>query len=119
MNMKTWKFTNLTSLDLAVDESDGDVLTIQIGTPSGEVKMMAEIAFDERTLVVRGLHIHSSGGPLTVGIANLRVLVQFVLERIDCDEARIEGAIRTTGANPGRRPRGLRFTRKSDPPLAD
>lgn len=98
------------------DASEGDVISIRIGTPTGELEIMASIEFKERTLLLIGAHIQSDGGPNSIGHGNLRSIAEFVLERIDCDEARVEGAARTTGANPGHRPRVLWFARRSRDP---
>ena len=78
---------------------------------------MADIEFenDGRRLVLKGVHIHSEGGPRSIGIANLRVLADFILAKVNCDETIVEGASRTTGANPGHLPRPLRFTRRDRP----
>jgi hypothetical protein len=75
---------------------------------------MAEIDLVGRTLILNGTHLESDGGPQSIGVANLRAVAAAVLEWMDCDEARIEGAPRTTGANPGLKPRALRFTLRSD-----
>jgi hypothetical protein len=75
---------------------------------------MAEPDQDGRVLLLRGLHMHAeSAGANVVGAANLRVLADMIMERMDYDELIVEGAIRTSGANPGHRPRQLRFTRRS------
>lgn len=106
-----WPPNDITFLGIADDISQGDVVTIRIGTPVGIVWLMGEIAIQGRLLLVRGLHMHSEGGPNAVGIGNLRLMARLVLERLDCDEARIEGALRTTGANPDHRPRTIRIAR--------
>ena len=110
-----WPPEALDWLGVESDDSEGDVIAIRVGTPAGVVALMGEVAIEGRTLIVRGVHIEGSG-PNSVGATNLRAIAELVLERIDCDEARVEGAIRTTGANPGHRPRVLRFTgRPRDP----
>ncbi len=108
-----WPLQSLTWLGTTEDgTSEGDILTVRIGTPDGVLVVMGEVEFRDRLVIVRGANIHAEGlGPNAVGIANLRVAAAFVLKRIDCDEARVEGAIRTSGANPGHFPRPLRFTR--------
>jgi hypothetical protein len=47
-----------------------------------------------------------------LGISGIRRLMQEVMEELDVDEIAIEGAVRVTGAGPGRTPRRLRFTRQ-------
>lgn len=107
-----WTTRDLTLIELVAEVSEGDIVTARFGTPSGEVQVMATVAFEGRTMLLKGAHSHGMGGPRSVGLVNLRVLAEFALERLDCDEARIEGAVRTTGANPGHQPRQLRFTRR-------
>ena len=46
-----------------------------------------------------------------LGIAGLRYLIRWAMEQLDVDEFRIEGATRTSGAGPGRRPATLIFRR--------
>ena len=110
-----WQPDELDWLGIENDGSEGDVITIRVGTPAGIVSVMGEVAIEGRPLVLRDVHI-GGAGPNSVGIANLRAIAEIVLERIDCDEARVEGVARTTGANPGHRPRVLRFARRSRDP---
>ena len=70
---------------------------------------MAELEEQDRTLRLVGLHIQGAAAN-EVGVANLRVLIDAVMEKMDYDAIEIEGAVRTTGAGPGRRPGRLRFT---------
>jgi hypothetical protein len=94
------------------DGTDDPVMTLRILVPGGAILAMAEVELAGRVLVARRLHIHGEG--LTAneaGPANLRVLARRLLEELDLDELVIEGAHRTTGAGPGRRPRRLRLTR--------
>ena len=106
-----WALDDVGPIEMEPADSVGDLVTIRVMTPVGPVLIMGEIDIIGRHLLVRGVHIESDSGPLSIGIANLRTIARAVLERIDCDEARVEGAARTTGANPGHRPRALRFTR--------
>src|SRR5580658_8009873 len=50
-------------------------------------------------------------GPNTLGLVALRELARSVMEPLNVDELRIEGAARTSGAGPGRRPAPLVFRR--------
>lgn len=106
-----WTVNDITAVEIEPDHTDGGVVTIRVATPAGTVRIMGQIDIEGRTLVVKGAHIQSDGGANAFGVVNLRVIALAVLERIDCDETRIEGAARTTGANPGHRPRVIRFTR--------
>ena len=74
----------------------------------------------DATIIARGVHIHGEDGVDTnsLGYATLRKIAQGVL---DLEEFRyveaivIEGAERSTGANPGRTPKPMRFRRALDP----
>ena len=103
-----WDATQIT-FDLVDDMTTDPVVTVAITTPVGVLKLMAEPERVGRTLILHGLHMQDLV-PNAIGVANLMVLADMAMERIDVDGLVIEGAIRTTGANPGRRPRVLRFT---------
>ena len=108
----TWTADDLTWLGYDEAVSEGDIAVVRVGTPAGEIMVMASVSFEGRTLVAAGAHIQSDAGANATTFVNLRAIASFVLERLDCDEARVEGAVRTSGANPGHRPRVLRFARR-------
>jgi hypothetical protein len=99
------------AFDLVEDMTADPVVTVNVSTPAGVLKVMAEPERVGRTLVLHGLHMQDLV-PNVVGAANLIVLADVVMQRMDVDELVVEGGLRTTGANPGRRPRVLRFTRR-------
>jgi hypothetical protein len=105
-----WLPEDITAIDLETDACEDDLATIRITTPAGVIEIMGIVDFQGRTLLVRNAHIQGLRAN-AVGRANLNVIAKALLERIDCDEVRIEGAARTTGASPGHRPREMRFTR--------
>jgi hypothetical protein len=93
------------------DEMTGDpVVTALVWSPGGILRFMAEPEVLGTMLVLHRTHVEG-GQANTVGAANLMVLAQAVMERMDFDGLVVEGAPRTTGANPGRQPRALRFSR--------
>ena len=53
--------------------------------------------------------LHSDASPNTFGRNGLKQIAKVAMERMGYDEIIIEGATRTTGANPGHRPRPIRF----------
>ena len=102
--------------DIAVDFDDqtvGRIVTVRIDTPAGLLMIMGEVEVVGRRLIARECHIHAERGGLhAFGWTRLRQVAQLVLELLETyDELVVEGGIRTSGANPGRRPRPLRFTR--------
>jgi hypothetical protein len=100
-------------VELEEEVSDGRIFTVYLVTPAGTIKVMAEADGTPRYPIIRGVHIQGEDvGPHDFGTVQLRWLVQAVMETMDLDGLVLEGNVRTTGANPGRRPRVLRFARK-------
>jgi hypothetical protein len=48
---------------------------------------------------------------LRLTMSDMRRVADLVMRELDYDSIIVEGAVRTTGARPGRRPRPLRFGR--------
>jgi hypothetical protein len=112
MNHKPWVWTPAhITFDIVDEMSAGSIVTIAVTTPIGVLKVMAEAAMAGRTLILDQVHVQD-GWPNAVGWINLRLIAGRVMEGLDLDGLVIKGAIRTTGANPGRRPRVIRFTRR-------
>jgi hypothetical protein len=106
------------AFDLVADLTDDPVMTVFITTPDGVLTVTGEPVERGATLVVRGIHMQGAGSN-AIGNGNLMVMAQALLERMDYDGLEVEGAVRTTGANPGRRPGPFRFRRRVGPaPLA-
>jgi hypothetical protein len=101
------------SIDFDPTQTDGQIVTAIIGTPVGRLVVMAEVEEVGRRLTLRRLHVHGADVRANdLGWAHLRRIAQLTLDLLeDYDDLIIEGAARTTGANPGHRPRILRFTR--------
>ena len=97
--------------DLVADITDHPVVAVRVMTPLGEMMIMAELSEVGSTLKMVGTHMHSNAKPNTFGHRVLMQVADVAMERMGYDEIVVEGAARTTGANPGRRPRPLRFTR--------
>jgi len=90
---------------ILLDDTDDPVVIISIEIPEGVLKVMAEVEVDQerRHIFAKGLHLHGEGfDPNGLGASRLRQIAALVLEELDCEECRIEGGVRTTGANPGR-----------------
>ena len=90
------------AFDIVDDETDDPVVTVRFETPSGCILAMAEVEDHGRTLRLVRMHMQGAGAS-AVGAANLRILADVVMDRMDYDAIEIEGAVRTTGARPGRR----------------
>ncbi|HXX04571.1 MAG TPA: hypothetical protein VEJ37_09575 [Xanthobacteraceae bacterium] len=95
-----------------IDEQS-DVVLARIESAVGTVLVLAEVELVERVLTLRGMHIQGEGvGANELSVIGIRRIVRDAMEELDVDEIVIEGAVRTTGASPGRSPRRLRFARK-------
>ncbi len=89
-------------------------MTLEVLTPAGTIVMMGEPEDVGRMLVVRGVHIHSE--PLhRLGMANLGVIAQALMQRYDYDEVVITGARREGGLRAGQFPREIRYRRHAEP----
>jgi len=103
------------TIRLSEDDSDGNIFTFDFDTTAGSLKVMAEVRVAGRRAYASGLHIQGNDrGKNAFGWVHLRALAQAALDWLgdNYDELTIEGAVRTSGANPGRRPGDLRFTRR-------
>jgi len=105
------------AITLRHDLTEDPVVTAEIKTPDGTIWVMADLSITDNVMTLRQVHIHGhdvgSGG---YGARQLRWLAQAVMEAIDVNLTIVEGASRTTGANPGRRPGPIRFQRKTVAP---
>ena len=101
-----------------VDNSADPYFIIDVVTKDGALQAMGEMEVGSNHLIVRGLHI---GGDAAVrwGWSKLRRLGRVIAEKLDVDYIEVHGAVRTTGANPGRRPRVVRLTRAGKLALSD
>ena len=104
------------TIEIIREQSDENIVVARIATSLGSILIMAEVALAGTSLTLSGLHIQGDDvGPNEVGVAGLRRIIQEVMEELDVGEIVIVGSVRTTGANPGRAPRPLRFARKIRP----
>ena len=98
------------SFEIIDDLTDDPVVAVWVRCPAGVLAFMGEPEMLGNVMVVRQTHVQDSLRNV-VGPATLRLLARVVMERMQLDELIIEGAVRTTGANPGRHPRPIRFRR--------
>ena len=116
--MTLWTTQDI-SFDFVDDMTDDPIVTLRIFTPVGPLTFMAQPVMVGTTMLLKGLHAQDSAAN-TVGPGNLMVIAPpvmetSVMEGMDLDGLVIEGAIRSTGANPGHRPRDVRFARRVRP----
>lgn len=100
-------------IELVGELSAGEVVTVRLSTPAGDLIVMAEIEAYDRELVLAGVHIQTETlWPNSLGCVRLRQLARAAAEKVDVDVIIIQGAARTTGAHHGRIPSRLRFPRE-------
>ena len=102
------------SFEMVDDMTDDPVVTLLVTTPAGMLMFVAEPEERGSTLVLKGVHVQATR-PNAIGTANLMVVARALMEGMDLDGLEVEGALRTTGANPGHRPRPFRFSRRVRP----
>lgn len=98
------------SFDIIVDMTGDPVVTLAVTTPVGLLAFMGEPLVERRAMRVLATHVQGAKAG-AVGWVNLRLLAEVIMEGMDLDDLVIEGAVRTTGAGAGRRPKPLRFRR--------
>jgi hypothetical protein len=97
---------------LVDDGSTEDIVTIRIVGPGLDLMIMGEIEEIGGILVARRVHIGATpGGANSLGLRRFREIAGLLMDLGGYDAILVEGHTRTTGANPGRRPRPLRFSR--------
>jgi hypothetical protein len=106
--------TDSLSFVLVDDLTSDPVVTVIVQTPDGDLRFMAEIIMEGAVMTLRGFHVQDAQAN-AFGAGNLKVLARTMMERMNLDGLVVEGAARTTGANPARRPGILRFARDHRP----
>src|SRR5712691_4395703 len=89
---------------VTIVEQDGDVFHLLGTCPNGQVEVITRLALVGSQLVLQGLHIDGPG-PTVVGPAEIRALARELGRAFGARSVVVHGAIRTTGARVGHRPR--------------
>jgi hypothetical protein len=104
-------------IEIIREQSDENIVVARAATTVGTILVMAEVELTGRSLILSGVHMQGDDVKANeVGVTGLRRMIQEAMEELGVDEIVVVGAVRTTGANPGRAPRPLRFTRKIPAP---
>jgi hypothetical protein len=91
--------------------TDDPVVTVRILMPVGPLTFMGVPIMLGATMVLQGLPAQDQTSN-TVGPGNLMVIAHAVMEGMGLGGLVIAGALRATGADPGHRPRDIRFARR-------
>lgn len=90
--------------------SEHPVWVIIARMQAGTLRLLGLIELKGRTLYVRDVHVEGLM-PGALGRAGLNALGYALMEVADVDELVVQGAVRTTGTRPGRRPAPFRLSR--------
>jgi hypothetical protein len=90
----------------------GQCVTVLFTATGLSIEMMASVDSFGDTLFVDELHISPNEASVReIGISGLREIANYIMEWGHYDCIIVQGASRTSGWNPKRRPNRLRFTR--------
>ena len=81
---------------------------VVFGNGADILEILADLEFRDGDVVLSGCHVGGASAN-RIGIRGLLDLARWVKKELGIHALRIEGAVRTTGAGPGRRPRPLVF----------
>ncbi len=98
------------------DESEDPSLIVKIKTPDGDLDLLGEVEMYDNHIIARRVHIQG-GGKGTMGWSKVREIGRLTAEKLDVEYIEIHGAVRSTGANPGRQPRKIRLSSPLKPRL--
>ena len=100
------------TVTLDEEMSQGNVITLVLETPDGPIELMGYVTdLNQKELRVQQVHIQGAGAPPVTSV-KLQVMAEAVMEALHVDTVQIQGAARSSGANPGRTPRPFRFFRQ-------
>jgi hypothetical protein len=88
---------------IQVVEQEGSLVEMVGQTAQGEVRALASISQEGDALILDGLHIEGPGAN-TLGLRQMRELARELGREQGVSRVVIRGAVRTTGAGPGRIP---------------
>lgn len=91
------------------DESEDPSLIMKVTTPYGDIDLLGEFEVYDDHVIVRRLHIQGSGKG-SMGVSKIREIGRVLVEKLNVEYIEIHGAVRTSGAGPGRRPGKIRLT---------
>lgn len=98
-------------VDFRIVDADGPTLMLEAVLPTARLEIVTNVRLDGDCLVLYDFHVDGPGAQY-LGIAEVRGLVHKAMEAYDVGHVEIHGFERSTGANPGRKPRVLRFARR-------
>ncbi len=95
-------------ITVEIESADGPVAIVVVTTPVGTLEIIGSIELHGRVMRVMDAHVQGLT-PGALGRAGLNAIGRKLMDEANVDEIVIQGGVRTTGRNRGRRPRALRF----------
>ncbi|GAB6843169.1 hypothetical protein HNR00_002629 [Methylorubrum rhodinum] len=97
-------------ITIEIDEAEGSEMIVVIGTPSGIVRLAGAVRLSGGVLTIEDAHVEGLA-PGALRRSGLNAIGSKILEVTGADSLVLQGSARTTGRNPGRAPRLIRFPR--------
>ncbi len=102
-----WTIDRIT---IDIDEAEGSEMIVVIGTPVGILRLAGAVRLTGGVLLIDSAHVEGLA-PGVLGRGGLNAIGSKILEMTGADSLVLQGSARTTGRNPGRAPRPIRFPR--------
>lgn len=95
---------------IEIEVVEGSEMIVIIGTPAGTIEIVGNVTLVGGRLTIDGAHVQGLS-PGALRWAGLNAIGCRILEETGASSLIIQGGIRTTGRNRGRRPSPIRFPR--------
>ncbi|MCA7119923.1 MAG: hypothetical protein LGL72_11070 [Acidibrevibacterium sp.] len=102
-------------MEIVIEEIEDQTIRVCIQHSGLTLEVVADVRINGEIMVASNVHIQGPGKNC-VGWPGLRQFAEDLIEELELDELRIEGAPRTSGAGPGRKPCPLVFRRQGRHP---
>jgi RHS repeat-associated protein len=93
---------------IQVVQREGNLVEMVGTSAKGEIRVLTEMTREGDALVLKGLHMEGPGAG-SMGLRELREFARQLGKEQGVNRVIVQGAERTTGANPGRVPRSIEF----------
>ena len=95
---------------IELDVVEDDAMIVSVTTPIGELQVAGSVSIVGRVLFIDRVHVQGLH-PGALGRAGLNAIGRKLLEVADVDKIVVQGGVRTTGRNKGKRPKPISFPR--------
>jgi hypothetical protein len=101
----------LLQITVEIEEVDGSTMMAVIQTPVGTLRALGRLSIVGRTLLIEEAHVDGLS-PGALNRAGINAICRKLLEEAGVEKVVIKGSARSTGKNPGKRPRPFCFPQK-------